>query len=1019
MATSVASAPSSSILTALPARPPTPPREANHEADVSAKTVITERVLAFNPKLSLQTPPNTNSPTESDSSSGRARKRVEWSAHTEYREPAQYLDATKPSKPSPLVLTPSASSKPVKGILKPSSSPNPLASSLSNELDGTSTPVTIIEMLDSTIKQLAGSDRDSKLDAYMMLARALKASNNLPDRVALQDKMSLFMQFIQRDMTAKTENGSLDSSLVNHSLTLLATFLHFPAIASTLTVDFGVFVLETSMRAFEDEAIPKDVIRHLMQVVAFQNFPTKVMTSERVGRLLTALHKLDNHLKGKSIIMSRLHIYKRLVKQARSNMVAHSEWIQDMLTDMLSAVKDIRSQAIGVGLEAGFALRSDKQLMRSLTEIFQASYDDELYINFYIKRLQEMLKDKQTSSAVPQIWSVVNLFLRCPLDRWQYYGPWLTLVQSAFNMTDGSTKHEANYAWNRYVYLCLTDGKVNRKGISTLCQPLLSQLRRKLSPKQQEDAMKLRRAVIGGVCNLYYYAFAPMAEKYDPDMLWDITVHPIVALLLSRDGKTDAPSDSLVQAAKLLVGLLDVTTPRLWRQDRIVDPQPITPDELPAIDSKWTRQNCDKVMAALEPILLKKFLDLSNKESLVFRLWQALVSAITAASAKDIKVSDGTAKFVACSFGLLAKVFSQKTLATDNCQGSSKFLTSVGNFVQLLVEGLGLLPFTEKKLSMTIGNTFEPIATPSQRLDQAEKPKGVVKMPLQHLFIMLSVAPPGVQDDTELAEFFQSSFEIFLRGKSGKARVDMTRELLELIPRNSLAPYGPWRLASESVQAFLENGGPGRVTGMSSDRPLGPEYREMVSLLERGLTSHPKLPSSAWLSLFNHVSSHITSNFGDAGCALVVVEPLAKALLDFSWHPSEKHSSLVMEASKALLVSARVPKDRQAIEAARSKLWGAPPALSRSGASFDPYENLYKLVNRILDLAYLNDAFSDEEVSSAAKAVHTFCGNCLRQIGTKGLSRLQEGLCPLIQDGKGKLQQSVKPLLYITVSRTT
>jgi hypothetical protein len=38
-------------------------------------------------------------------------------------------------------------------------------------------------MLDSTIKQLAGSDRDSKLDAYMMLTRALKASNNLPCRI--------------------------------------------------------------------------------------------------------------------------------------------------------------------------------------------------------------------------------------------------------------------------------------------------------------------------------------------------------------------------------------------------------------------------------------------------------------------------------------------------------------------------------------------------------------------------------------------------------------------------------------------------------------------------------------------------------------------------------------------------------------------------------------------------------------------------------------------------------------------
>ncbi|PHH89769.1 hypothetical protein CDD83_5305 [Cordyceps sp. RAO-2017] len=417
MASPAASAPSIHILTSLPARPPTPPREASHDADLSLRPILLGRTYAFDPCHSLQTPPSANSHLSSavagsdagsDPGSRRLCKRVEWSSHTEYKDPPDYRDGTRLEKSPPLSAPPSASSRPIKGILKPSPSPSPFGSSFGTQLDGTIAQPNLGEMLDSTIKQLAGPDRDSKLDAYMVLARALKTSNNLPDRVALQNKMSLFMQFIQRDITSKNQNGTLDSSLVNHALTLLATFLHFPAIASTITSDFGVFVIDHAIRSFEDPAMPKEVIRHLMQVVAFQNFSPKVMVSDRVGRLLAALHNIEQHLKGKSIVMSRLHIYKRLVKQARNCVIAHSDWLKDMFTDMLSTVKDIRAQAISLGIEAGFALRSDKLLFRKVAEIFKTADNDQTYIDFYIERLQRMIKDKQTASAVPQIWSVTR-----------------------------------------------------------------------------------------------------------------------------------------------------------------------------------------------------------------------------------------------------------------------------------------------------------------------------------------------------------------------------------------------------------------------------------------------------------------------------------------------------------------------------------------------------------------------------------------------------------------------------------
>lgn len=1005
MASSVVTA-AATIFKSLSARPPTPPRETNHARDAAVGSVPPTRPAPFDSRLNLQTPPNAGSASsaaaEPNTGLGRTRKKVGWSTHTHYKEPAEFKDSSAPPKPSPAAsATPSSASRPIKGILKPSASPGPFATSLNGDANGDALQGNIIDMLDSTIKQLAGSDRDSKLDAYMMLARALKASNNLPDRVALQDKMSLFMQFIQRDITAKNGNATPDTSLINHALGLVATFLHFPAIALTLTSDFGIFIIDHAIRSFEDASTAKkDVVRHLMQVVAFQNFPPKVMTSDRVGRLVASLHKIENHLTGKSIIMSRIHIYKRLIKQAPKHMIVFSDWLQDMFTDMLSSIKEIRAQAIGLGTEAGFALRSEKQLVRRATEILQATSEGEAYIAFYISRLQDMIKDRQTSSAVPQIWSVVILFLRCPLERWQYYGPWLTLVQSAFNMTDSSTKQEANYAWNRYIYLSLTDNKVSPKVLGTLCQPLSSQLRRKSSPKQSEEAMKLKRIVIGGICTLYYYTFAPGNEKYPADAVWDATVHPILSLLMSLDGKPDIPGDCVMQASHLLVGLLDVATPRVWRHDRIMDLPPPKADELPPIDSKWVRKNCEKVLQHASAILEKKFLDLANKESLAYRLWQVLVGSIASASAKDIKVSEDTAKFIACTFSFIAKVWSAGVPGADEMV-VAKFFAGTENLVAVLVEGLKVLPFMEKKLSMT-SNSFEPILTPSHRNDQPESTQGVSRIPILHLFHMFSSLPPGVKDDEAFATFFSAVFEPFFKDRPRKARLDLARELLHQLPRNSTTPFAPWILASQNLRVLLSDSSDAPTSSISSNEQLlGPVYREFVSLLDRGLMSHPNLPPAQWTSLFNQVCRHAKSQAGDAGLALAVVEPLAKALAD-SVLPSAitlQPQQLVMaiQPSSALFEVAHMPRDAHAVEAARRRLWGTALTTARSNSA-DPYDHLYKLGNNCLRFLYSSDELRNVDAILFLQSVTGFLERSGATHGLKLLNKLQQGICVWILD---------------------
>ncbi|KAF5718441.1 telomere length regulator rif1 [Fusarium globosum] len=1001
----MASSAKATTLDELSPRPPTPPRESFPDKLAPMKASVGRPI---DPRLSLQTPPGANTPssngaTNTNSSSRRLRKKVEWSSHTEYREASKFF------RSSP-ITTPSASSRPVKGILKPSPSPNPLASPLNGHPNGLSSQISIAEMLDSTIKQLAGSDRDSRLDAYIMLSRALKASNNLPDRVALQDKMSLFMSFIERDVKSKRDEGSPDSSLIFQALSLLTTFLHFPAIASSLTSDFGVFIIDHCIRCFSDPGISKDLARHLMQVVAFQSFSPKVMSSDRVGRLVTSLHNIEDHLTGKSIIMGRIQIYKRLVKQSRNHMAVHTAWLEDLFNDMLTPIRDIRAQAILLGTEAGFSLRNEKPVMRKVTEILQSTSDKQIYIQYYIQRLDTMLKEKQLLSTVPQIWGAVTLFLQCPLSRWQHFAPWFKIAQDSFNCTDLQTKLEANYAWNRYVYLSITSNKLPPKSLGVMSQPLASQLRRKFSSKQSEEAMKLRRTVMGGICNLCYYAFRPSQDVTWIDAAWDSILAPITQQLVQADAQLEFSADSVTQATRIVTGLLDVSTPRSWKDERIRDVAPISPEELPSIDSRWARRNSEKIFGLVGPILEKKFHDLANTESLAYRLWQAFVGSIAVASAKDIKVTDETARFIAQAFDLLSKVWSTG-LPEGSESAGTKYLSSVRHYVDVLVRNLGLLPFTEKKLSMSLANTFEPASTPS-RIDRADKSNGTVQTPLYHLFSILCSKPPGLADDEDLAECFLAVFDPFFQGKSSRARVELSREMLRLLPRDALSPYGPWVLAAQNIRTLLDqNPSPSGSLPPSSERLLGPEYREIVSLLERGLVSHPTLPEEQWFSLFNLLSDHIAQESGDAGRALGLVEPLAKIVTDNFFEGPERSNQMALAVAIALFKIAKLPRDRQAVEAARRRLWGAPPTASRS-SSFDPFQYLYQLQGQSMKYFYENEAeCNDQKMVAYFEAVNAFIVASFAQNGFKTLPKLQTGLVPWIQDEKvHKMLRSDSPV---------
>ncbi|KAI0444930.1 Rap1-interacting factor 1 N terminal-domain-containing protein [Xylaria telfairii] len=986
-------------LDTLLARPPTPPRE--RPSDVDAKLILDRHPAR---SRLLQTPPSHSpgSVLSTNASSRRSRKRVEFTVQAEYRDPP--IDAGKENEQKHStphsVRSSTGPPRPLKSILKSTASPtpsNPLDPSASHDEPGNTT--TLAVMLESTIKHLAGNDRDSKVDAYTMLVRALKTSTNLPDRIALQSKMSLFMQFIQRDITSKGGNGALDASLVKHALTLLSTFLHFPAIAAAITSDFGVFIIDHCIRSFEDPAIPKDVVRHLMQVVVCQDFPPKVMTADRVGRLVASLHNIEDNIKGKSIIMSRILIYRRLVKQSTIHMVSHAQWLSDLFMDMLSTMKEIRSAAIALGLEASFTVAKEKLLHKRVIELLQMSIDETRYIEYYVDRLTAMTKDKSDMASVPQIWSVVILLLRCPIDKWEFFDRWLEIIQRCFNSGDYQTKLEANYAWNRLVYSLHLHESSFSKTIGTLCQPF-NQLRRR--GRQQPD--ELRKVVTGGLCNLYYYAFKPNSSFSHIDHYWDACVRTLIRTLAfpETDGKLVEKqlvpsSDNLSQAANILAGLFDSSSVRIWKEDRIADNTLAKPSELPPLDPKWIRRNATRVFSILEPIFDKSFLDLADPESSSSNLWRSLIGAIAAAASKEVKVSVDTAAFLGNALSLLMRTWTaglgEQRISPETQQS---FLKATGAYLTTMIILIGHLPFTEKLLSMNNHNSLVPAATPSHRSGKGHGPS---RSPLYHLFAILSVLPPGITDGEGVSSLFKSVFEPFMLTRSSRGKRDLAQELMQISPLGAPVNHGPWIFIAEILSTSEDHSQASHLsTDSTSQPPIGNDFRDIVKHLEKGVNQTSSLPWSYWSSLFHFAVERATELSGEAGCSVAVIEPLAKAFFESVASETNSTNLNLYKCGTQLICKARQPRDRPALDAARRRLWGTTVAGVRS-ASFDPFDNLYRLTSHLLSASYIAvDSVDEDTLSSLITETSQFLARANQVLVFKSLVQLQQGLGPWIQD---------------------
>lgn len=997
----------------LPQHPPTPPRDS--VPDGALKSTYASQL--FSKESGTQPSLRSSSPVIDANKSTIDRglhKKVEWSEFLDSDDSPRQRDLSATPSNRALRPLPSSDNKPIKSILKPYNGFVFGDEGLSlGKLSHSH--VQFATMLESIVKQLAGSDRNSRIDAYLTLSGVLKATDNVPNINALKEKLGLISQFILRDMTAGTNAGASDAVVANHALTLLASLLWKIESATCLSSDFCVQVVEHAIAAFESPITSKDAVKHLMFIIANQNFSPKIMSLDRMARILASLQTIESHVKGRSIVVGRITIYQRLLRQNKMAMLANTDWIDHLFTDMLSSFADIKSPAVAFGLEAALKLGTMKQPSRAVMKLFKAVHDQQLrYPDFYSSRLSAMIKKKQDSAMVPQIWTVVVLFLRYrprQFEQWEHLTLWLRILEECFNCSDYEVKIQANLAWSRLVYSTKLDESTRVQMIKMLLQPLNAQIKRRSRGRGAKEA---RKSAITSVCNLLYYSMRPMASFEQLDLYWDEYVTPLIGSLLTAlpTGDPDTVSEDARQACAILGALLNANGPVNWYETRATEAEPIHADELPGLDPRWIRKNAARIFSSLRPLVDRLLLDMAAPKSQLSSVWQSFISSVAVAGSKEIKVANETMTVIAHFFNLIATIWHRgPNYFAPTEEATDTFVTAFANMTTTFIKELGFLPFTDKLLSVGQQDTFIVVATPSQRASKLEED---IRSPLHHLTALIAQGTPGVSSESELLTMSDAVFRPFFDDQRSKwARIELARNLSQILPecyRSSISARVPWQCFAKIVHEAMAHGGAN--SSSSNEQPLGAEYRNIVEILEVGATIGYSNYSQAWEDLFLTACKQATLDAGDTGRAISIIEPLAKGLASLV-----ETSSVLLNLNYLiqLIDNAAYPRERQALHAAQRRLWGTAVTTRRS--SFDPFNFLYSFISTSLSRSY--DQLSVDHLDTcgdACSSVSELIRRCSNEHLAEALMRIQGGLSAWIRDGSLKLGSRTVSMLSVNVS---
>lgn len=720
-------------------RPPTPPRESPRServADLAPCSGIEPLHLTSSPISSRDTSPPTSS---AESASGKPKKRVVWSGWTTYHKP----EASPLTPSNPRKVRPSASTdpRPLKSILKHSSASPYLGSPTpsSEQPFLAHTHASFTNMLDSVVQALGSPERSKKLDTYIAFCNTLRAYDDVPDWEAMEKKIPVLCGYLKRDLVAKMEDGgNPDSQLIQQAIKLLTIICWYERLVNAMDDQNASFFIQHAIQKIEEPQTSKASVTLYLHFLAQQRFPApKIMTTERCNRIVTALETLDERVTGKSITKERIDIYYKLLSLSRSTMIARaSDWMRNAFGGLLNHVKEVRTRSLIFLREAAMVMGKEKSVARTISIIFNQDNEGKRMFESIRSRLEHFVKKEHEGQYVSQLWAVLLLLTQSFGDKWEFFTPWLRIIETCFNVSEPDVKVEAQLAWSKLIYVSNIGPNTQRKLLELMCKPV----EQYLDPKNAtSNTRKPRRAALSNVCVYLYYGFRPNATPKQLSEIWDVVVVGLIQNLVLTGSE-------FMDGCNILCSLFDGTAQKRWAEDRLLIGHPFMKvDEIPRLDPKWVRPNCDKVLKTVEAAIERAAWEDNDDSPGARLLWKRFMRTLADAGSKEIKISPELMEAVSHIFNMFQRLWNQGPTESQSASSIS-FIERFTFLVEVALDSLGTLCFTEKQLAIDDKSKFIPASTPTHKYS-SDSNNSHRYPPVLHIVRLLMEPPPGVYVD--------------------------------------------------------------------------------------------------------------------------------------------------------------------------------------------------------------------------------------------------------------------------------
>ncbi|KLJ08541.1 hypothetical protein EMPG_16016 [Blastomyces silverae] len=897
-------------LSALPARPPTPPRSSSFNSTVSKSDIQ----QPSNHQVPLSTPNAASSPLNLSpflQSSGLP-KRVNFSPLTSYIKPPPFASSNNQKSRTPLrSLPPSNQCKPSKSILKSSCS-SPASNSSDEQTFNPSG--NLPSMLESISKQLASDSRTSRADAYQHLLGALAAYCNIPDEGALVDKVETFSQYIRRDICDISGTYQpLDIKLVRQALKLFAMFIYEPNFSSRLSDELKVFIVDHAISSLQNPNVPKTVAIEYMRVLSVQKWPPKIMTSNRVTLILAVVKDVTDRVEGKAVVAQRLAIYANLLYLSQQTMASHADlWMDHLITALLHNFKEVRTRAIKLGKRVAAALGPNATVSNALREVLDVPLENgSPFVLELCGRLAGMIPNPDSGSQVPQIWSIIILLLRTrrwPIDNWPRLKDWLLVIQKCFNCSDLTTKSQALIAWDLFVYALPPNESTSPDITKILLRPILSQLERKKSDKQ---GILLNQAFTS-YHKLLYYAFRPSASHRRLAFFWTSYIGTPFSGNLNSDPTNNE------RLCRILSFLLWNQRPRVWEEDRIEINKgtALEPEDLPRLDCKWIRSRLSIILPVFTSLFkTSAWNDDDLAKSGIGLAWTNLSKALGDASIQEITPSSESMQAIASILGTLQRVWRTAPLSL-NVNGEERNDVFYNRFKFLLttiVSSTGPVLFTDKLLSQVSQDRFQTATTPTHHRRSADTN---VKSPILHLLHLITFSPlPSSTTSPEYFQLLHGIIEMSAQGKASRnSKLETLRQFADLFLEQSgnvsdanleclsschYVWYNIAKLAKECLATF-----PLETEIKKHDDSVSNDYENVITILVAG--SDFESVFLEWSLLLDSLGSVVRAEKGEVALA-ATLETLSETISSQPLSAITGHCAALLDLIKLTSIQEHPP----------------------------------------------------------------------------------------------------------------